>query len=134
VSSTDLEVAGSLYHAFDAGDVTALDDLLAPDLVDHNPAPGTANAIEGMRSLVAAVRDGFTNPRHEVLYQSATTDGWVVTQWRMTGTHTGPWFGAPATGRDVSFAGIDLVRVVDGRIVEIRHVEELFQLQAQLAI
>ncbi|WP_396654133.1 ester cyclase [Microbacterium sp. PRC9] len=39
----------------------------------------------------------------------------------------------PPTGKDVSIYGIDLARVVDGRIVEIRHVEELLQLQMQLA-
>jgi hypothetical protein len=50
----------------------------------------------------------------------------------MTGTQTGPWFGSPATGRVVS-SGTDIVRVVDGRMTEIRHVEQLPQLQAQIA-
>ncbi len=35
--------------------------------------------------------------------------------------------------RDVSFSGTDIVRVVDGRITEIRHVEQLLQLQARIA-
>jgi predicted ester cyclase len=39
----------------------------------------------------------------------------------------------PASGRDVSFSGTDIVRVVDGRITEIRHVEQLLQLQARIA-
>ncbi len=34
--------------------------------------------------------------------------------------------------RDVSFSGTDIVRVVDGRITEIRHVEQLLQLQARI--
>lgn len=36
------------------------------------------------------------------------------------------------TERDVSFAGTDIVRVIDGRVVEFWHVEELLQLQAQI--
>jgi predicted ester cyclase len=127
------EIATRVYGAFDSGDVQAIDTLFAPDLIDHNPVPGAPTAIDGMRALVGAVRDGFTGARHEILYQAETSDGWVVTQWRMTGTHTGEWFGAPASGRDVSFMGTDIVRVTGGRITEIRHVEELLQLQAQIS-
>ena len=126
------DVPTRLFAAFDAGDVAAVDLLVSPDLLDHNPPPGATSAIEGMKMMVAAMRDGFTNAHHEVVYQAETDDGWVVSQWVITGTHTGPWFGVPPTGRDVSISGIDLARVVDGRIVEIRHVEELLQLQMQL--
>ncbi len=127
------DVVNRLYRAFDTGDVAAVDTLFSPDLIDHNPAPGAADPLDGMRGLITAVRDGFTGTQHEIAYQSETEDGWVVTQWVMTGTHTGDWFGTPASGRDVSFAGTDLARVVDGRITEIRHVEQLLQLQAQIA-
>ncbi|MFD8229880.1 ester cyclase [Streptomyces massasporeus] len=125
-------VAARLYDLFDAGDVAALDHILSPDLVDHNPVPGSASGIDGMRMLVAAVREGFTGSRHELVYQGETDDGWVVSHWRMTAEHTGDWFGTPATERSVSFTGTDLVRVTDGKITEIRHVEELFQLHQQL--
>ncbi|MFI7612279.1 ester cyclase [Nonomuraea terrae] len=124
-------VVTRLYTMFDTGDVAALDEVLSADLVDHNPILAAASPVEGMRMLVAAVRDAFTGTRHEVVYYSEP-GGWSVTQWRMTGTHTGDWFGTPATGRSVSFAGIDIMRVVNGRITEMRHVEELFQLQRQI--
>lgn len=125
-------IAARVYQLFDDGDVSGLDQVLSPDLVDHNPVPGAASGIDGMRILVAAVRDGFTATRHEVIYQAETGDGWVVSHWRMTATHTGDWFGTPATGRPVSFTGTDLMRVADGRITEIRHVEELLRLHHQL--
>lgn len=134
-TTTARDIATNAYFdTFDAGDVDAVDTFFAPDLVDHNPTPGAPSPIEGIRGLVAAVRDGFTGTKHTVVYQAETDDGCIVTQWVMTGTHTGPWFGTPASGRDVSFAGTDIVRVVDGRITEIRHVEQLLQLQAQIAI
>ncbi|MFC0542729.1 ester cyclase [Kutzneria chonburiensis] len=121
-----------IYQLFDDGDVAGIDDVVAPDMIDHNPVPGAETGIDGLRLLVAAVRDGFTGTRHEVIYQGETADGWTVCQWRMTGTHTGPWFGTAATGRAVSFTGIDLMRVVDGKVTELRHAEELLQLTAQL--
>ncbi|WP_405639322.1 ester cyclase [Streptomyces sp. NBC_00019] len=128
------DVPTRVFAAFDAGDIDALDTLVSPDLIDHNLPPGAPSAIEGMKGMVAAMRDGFTNPHHEIVYQAETDDGWVVSQWVITATHTGPWFGLPATGRDVTCSGIDLARVVDDRIVEIRHVEELLQLQMQMQL
>ena len=128
------DVPTRLFAAFDAGDVAALDTLVSPDLIDHNLPVGAPSAIEGMKGMVAAMRDGFTDPHHEIVYQAETDDGWVVSPWVITATHTGPWFGLPATGRDVTCSGIDLARVVDGRIVEIRHVEELLQLQMQMQL
>lgn len=126
------DVPNRLFAAFHAGDVEAVDLLVSADLLDHNPPPGSASAVEGMKMMVVAMHDAFTNAHHDVVYQAVTDDGWVVSQWRITGTHTGPWFGVPPTGKDVSIYGIVLARVVDGRIVEIRHVEELLQLQMQL--
>lgn len=125
-------VAVRLYEIFDTGDVAALDEVLAADLVDHNPVPGTTSGIEGIRLLVTAIATAFTGTHHEVPYVGTTTDGWVVGHWRMTGKHTGDWFGTPATGSSVSFTGTDLMRISDGKVTEIRHVEELLQLQQQL--
>nr|WP_240894853.1 ester cyclase [Kineococcus siccus] len=122
-----------MYVALDANDVDTLDQLFAPSVVDHQPTPGAASAVEGLKGLATALAAGFTTPVHHIDYQAETDDGWVVTQWTMTGTHTGPWFGTPASGRDVSFAGTDIVRIVDGQVTEIRHVEQLLQLQAQIS-
>jgi hypothetical protein len=105
-------VAARVYELFDSGDVAGLDEVIDSRMVDHNPVPGAKSGIDGMRTLVAAVRDGFPDAHHELLYQADPGDGWVVTHWRMTGTHTG--------------------RVPDDKITEIRHVEELLQLQQQL--
>ena len=125
-------VAARVYEIFDNGDVAGLDEVIDGRMVDHNPVPGAKSGIDGMRTLVAAVRDGFPDAHHELLYQADPGDGWVVTHWRMTGTHTGNWLGTPATGRKVSVTGTDIVRVPDDKITEIRHVEELLQLQQQL--
>jgi len=126
-------VAARVYELFDSGDVGGLDAVFDSRLVDHNPVSGSASGIDGMRALVSAIRDGFSDTHHEVLYQTDPGDGWVVSHWRMTGTNTGDWLGMPPTGRKVSITGTDIVRVPDDKITEIRHVEELMQLQQQLA-
>jgi ketosteroid isomerase-like protein len=54
------DVPTRVFAAFDAGDIAALDTLVSPDLIDHNLPPGAPSAIEGMKGMVAAMRDGFT--------------------------------------------------------------------------
>ena len=42
----------------------------------------------------------------------------VASRWTITGTHRGTFQGVPATGRLVTFSGIDFSRVVEGKVAE----------------
>jgi predicted ester cyclase len=42
----------------------------------------------------------------------------VSIQWTITATQTGDFFGIPATGRTITFSGMDALRVQDGKFVE----------------
>jgi len=50
----------------------------------------------------------------------------------MRGPHRGDLFGIAATGRRIRVAGINIERVVDGRIAEIWHAEDIAGLMAQI--
>jgi predicted ester cyclase len=60
----------------------------------------------------------------------------VVARFTAEGTHTGPFMGASPTGRRVSLHGIDMIRIKDGRAVEVWHegndAEVFMQLGVQL--
>jgi steroid delta-isomerase-like uncharacterized protein len=42
----------------------------------------------------------------------------VASRWTITGTHRGDFQGVPPTGRPITMAGVDISRVVDGKIAE----------------
>lgn len=126
------DVAVAMLRLLDEGDMGGVDRIFAPDVVDHDPMPGVPEGIEGVRALFAAVVAGFGDIRHEVEYQGRIDGERVVTVWRMTGRHTGEFLGVPATGRPVDFKGIDVLRVLEGRIVEHHHVEQLLQAMQQI--
>ncbi|KAB2976907.1 ester cyclase [Streptomyces sp. SS1-1] len=125
-------LAGAVLKVYESGDLDRVEELISPELVDHNQPAGTGSGIDAVRVLVRSVKEGFSGTRIEEIFRGATADGWAVSQWRMTAVHTGDWFGVPATGREVSFTGIDLWRAENGRMVEVRHAEDLLQLQMQL--
>lgn len=48
-----------IIETISGGDVGALDGLVAPDIVDHNPFPGQAPGLGGFKEWIAAVRTSF---------------------------------------------------------------------------
>ena len=42
----------------------------------------------------------------------------MASRWTIAGTHRGTFQGVPATGRLVTFSGIDFSRVVEGKVAE----------------
>ncbi|MEU1514958.1 ester cyclase [Streptomyces sp. NPDC005811] len=132
-TSTALRVAARELELYDTGDVAGADEVFAVDVIDHNPASDAASGIDGMRASIAAVRDGFTETQHRILFQQELPGGWVVLHWRMTATHTSDAFGFPASGNPVDINGQDIMRIADGKITEIYHVEELLKLTHQIS-
>jgi predicted ester cyclase len=132
-TSTALRVAARELELYDTGDVAGADDVFAADVIDHNPASDASSGLDGMRASIAAVRDGFTGTQHRILFQQELPSGWVVLHWRMTATHTGDAFGFPASGNPVDINGQDIMRIIDGKITEIYHVEELLKLTHQIS-
>jgi predicted ester cyclase len=132
-TSTALRVAARELELYDTGDVAGADEVFSPDVIDHNPAGAAASGIDGMRALIASVRDGFSDTQHRILFQEELPGGWVVLHWRMTATHTGEAFGIAASGNKVDIDGNDIMRIVDGKITELYHVEELLKLTLQMS-
>ncbi|MDD9791806.1 ester cyclase [Priestia megaterium] len=127
-----LQVAFRGLELYDVGDVARVEEVFSPDFIDHNPSNPEEPGIDSMRALVENVCAGFTDIVHRVLFYRELPDGLVLVHWEMTATHTGEFLGVSATGKPVALKGIDIFRVVDGKIAELYHVEEMLKLAQQL--
>jgi steroid delta-isomerase-like uncharacterized protein len=88
------------------------DDYLA----HMSGAPGPLDS-EGWAGFMAMFTNAFTDARISI--DSAVEEGdLVASRWTITGTHDGPFQGVPATGKSVTVPGIDMSRVVDGKVAE----------------
>jgi predicted ester cyclase len=115
------------------GKLAVIDELVADDFVDHQVPPGVTPDREGLRSMMAMFRGAFPDLKVETL--SVALDGdelWVHSI--ATGTHRGDLMGIPATGKKVSFAMMDRVRVRDGKAVEHWGVSEDLAMMTQLGV
>jgi len=104
--------------AMDRGDLEAVDDLIAPDYVDHSPPiPGLPPGKEGIRAANLLLAAAFTDVVHTVEEQIASGDK-VMTRVITRGTFSGEFLGVPPTGKEVEITGIAVHRVAGGQLVE----------------
>jgi steroid delta-isomerase-like uncharacterized protein len=99
------------------GDVDAADEVLAEDFIEHNPAPGQGTGRGGHKQVIKLWRAAF--PDLTIAVDDLLVEGdRVALRWTAHATHQGELMGMPATGRPVTLTGIDILRIVDGRIAE----------------
>jgi steroid delta-isomerase-like uncharacterized protein len=124
-------LARRFYQEVSAGNLDALDELLADDFVDHEEFPGIEPTKEGVRQYFALFRSAFPD-LHMELHEVVAEDDLVCARVTMTGTHDGEFVGLAPTGRRVEVEGIDMVRVRDGRAVEHWGVTDAMTMMQQL--
>jgi steroid delta-isomerase-like uncharacterized protein len=102
----------------DRGNYAIVDELCAPDYVDHNPPlPGMPEGSVGVHRANELLRAAFPDTVHTIEDQIAEGDK-VVTRLRGRGTFRGECLGIPPNGKVVEIGGISIHRLVDGKLVE----------------
>lgn len=98
------------------GDKSAIEEFWSPEAEVHmTDFDGTA--IDVVREDVDRYFDAFEDQRTEIHHLVAEGDR-VVLHWSTTGRHVGAYGDVAATGKDITMAGMDLLRLADGKIVE----------------
>jgi steroid delta-isomerase-like uncharacterized protein len=111
-------IARRFFELFSQGDLDTIEqELLSPDVVAHQPGMPEPLDRAGFRQVGEMFRTAFPDLRVTIEDQVAEGDT-VATRSVLYGTHTGPLQGIPPTGRTVTISGINISRIVDGKIVE----------------
>src|SRR4051812_26134514 len=122
------------YAEIDAGNIAAMDELVASDFVDHDPPP-----IPGLPAGLAGLKQAFqifltaTPGTHDILDQVAEDD-LVVTRIRARGRFAENLGDIPATGGDLDVTATSVYRVSDGKITEHWGETDSFTLMQQLGV
>ena len=117
---------------FNQGNLTNVDELIAPDFINHEVPPGMNNrGPESMRQVVMMLRSAFPDLHftiEELVAEGDTVAGHVT----MSGTHQGPFMGIAPTGRSFRQAQMHFVRFRDGKGIEHRAVRDDLGMMQQL--
>jgi steroid delta-isomerase-like uncharacterized protein len=118
VPAKNIAAQTAFGEAVITGNLDALDEIVAPDSIDHDPAPGQMSGAEGYKAMFGELRAAFPDLNVEVEHLVATDDE-LAFAYSITGTHLGPLMGQPATGKKVSYRGMQISRFdSDGKLVE----------------
>jgi predicted ester cyclase len=99
-------------------DLEALDELLAPDFVNHTLLPGQDPSREGYLRSTAEDHAAFSDIRTNIEYQ-ATDDDIVITRHTAHSIHDrGTLLGMEPTGMEWTLTHIDIHRISGGKVVE----------------
>ena len=112
-------VARRWIDAFNARDDDGEAGARTADYVAHAPDSIQPAALDGDAwvEFLGVFLEGFPDLHLEV-QDSAADEGTVAQRILFTGTHTGTFRGLPATNRQVRFSGLEINRMVDGKVAE----------------
>ena len=118
---------------YNSNDLDALGDVVAENLLTPRIMPGMGQGLEGGKQVHARTLIGMPD-WHTAIEDLIAEGDKVVARIRMTGTHTGDFYGIPPTGVQVNFTGIYIVKIANGKIVEHWGEEDAVSLLTQLGV
>ncbi len=103
---------------FNNHNTSIIDELLAPDFVDKSALPpGVPGTREGVKQSLTLMLQAFPD-LHTRVDDILTVGDQVVARQTSTATHRGNFMGIPATGKQVTWQGIHIIRLRGGKITE----------------
>ena len=114
--NTNAELVRRFFAAYEANDAAQMDALLAPDFVAHGLPPQLGDGPTAMTATAALMHEALANCRD--LDDVIAEGDRVAVRYTTRARHVGELFGAAPSGRAVTFTGIEVFRLRDGRIVE----------------
>ena len=100
------------------GNLAIVDELGAPAIKVYYPLTGELRGHDQVRRGVARLRSSFPDisfsPEGEVIGEG----DYVAARWRAQATQQGALGSVPATGKPVSWMGISVFRLIEGKILE----------------
>jgi len=120
------------WDVWEQGNTDLLDNLLAPEYVNHTLAtPDLPSGPEGVKEVVSMFRSGVPDLK-VVIEDMIAEDDRVATRYALEGTHGGDLFGVAPTGRHLTIKSMTVERLSGGKIVEHWRVTDELDMMRQL--
>jgi predicted ester cyclase len=110
-----------------------LDEILAPNFVNHFEQAGVPPTREGLKQSLKALKTAFPDLRY-TLEDSIACGDQIVHRLSATGTMKGDFMGIPATGKRASWTEIHIGKGVNGRLTEHWAVVDQLGMLVQLGV
>ena len=117
INENKLIVRKYIEKIVNTGDIEHISDYISLDYTEVYQNQSYRLGIDGAMRHIIGVRE--TYPDLTMTIENQVAEGeWVVTCYTMTGTHLGVWMNIRPTGKKIITTGVNVDRIVDGKIIE----------------
>lgn len=127
-----MEVVKEFYRCIDDNQTDKISQIISHKFIDHD-AKNPQTGLEELQALIVALHEGFSDLSHKIEQVYLIDNDKIFVRWKMTGKHTGTFFNIPASEKNIVLYGHDLFKIVDGKIIEQWHIEQLLSLINQIS-
>ena len=126
INENKLLVRRFIEEIINTGNVDDIENFISPDYTEVHEGKELVIGIAGAKEHILGVRQTYPDLTLTVDQQIGEGE-WVATCITARGTHTGSWLGMKPTGKAVAFTGVNINKIVDGKIVEHGGAANLFE-------
>jgi steroid delta-isomerase-like uncharacterized protein len=116
LDETQAIVRETAARLFNQGDLSAADELIAADAVDHCEPEGT-DCRQHFKQVALMLRSAFPD-LHMEIHNMVAQGNQVAVHMLMSGTHQGPFMGIAPTGKRFSVEQMRFMRFREGQMTD----------------
>ena len=124
------EIVRSLSEVLNERNLALLDELMTPNYFHHTLR---IKGLESFKQNMTLIYKGFPD-WHETIEDIIAEGDKVWVRYTDKMTHTGEYRGLAPTGKKVTYTGVGIWRIVDGKIVEGWEVGDMLDIYKQLGV
>lgn len=117
IEENKLIVREYIEEVVNTGNIDIIEKYISKDYVEIYEGKKYELGIDGAKEHVNGVRKTYSNFHINIDFQIAEDD-YVATSITVTGIHNGNWMDIKPTGKLVTFTGVNINKVINGKIVE----------------
>jgi predicted ester cyclase len=113
----NLAVIQHFMEIMENGKLAEVDQIIAPNWVNHDPTLPPMQGLEGARQLANLYHSAFSNIKTH--FEDTLGEGdKVAIRFRFTALNSGPFLNMPATGKTVDILATGIFKVVNGKLTD----------------
>ena len=110
-------VRAYIENIINTGDVDDIEKYISEDFIEVHNNKKENIGLEEAKKRVLSYRKTYPDFNVDIDQQIAEGD-WVATCCTISGTHLGEWLNVKPTGKKISYTGVIVDKLVNGRIIE----------------
>jgi len=126
-------IARRIYEEFNRRNLPVFYELHAANYVGHFPGMEDIHGPEGLKQFTTIALSAFPD-YHQTIEDLIAEGDKVVVRFTATATHKGEFMGIAPTGKQATWMGFEVLRIVGGKCVEAWVVADELGMLQQLGV